>query len=56
MKTAEIRHLMSSKNQNHTSRFPSHSESQVVENKRTWLFYARGNVGAGGCHGLFAFF
>ena len=44
MKTAEIRHLMSSKNQNHTSRFPSHSESQVVENKRTWLFCARGNV------------
>ena len=44
MKTAEIRHLTSSKNQNHTSRFPSHLESQVVENKRTWLFYARGNV------------
>lgn len=44
MKTAEIRHLMSSKNQNHTSRFPSHFENQVVENKRTWLFCARGNV------------
>lgn len=39
MKTAEIRHLTLSKNQNHTSSRPSHSESQVVEKKRTWLLF-----------------
>lgn len=38
IKTAEIRHLTLSKNQNHTSSRSSHLESQLVENKRTWLF------------------
>ena len=39
LKPAENLDFKFLKVKNHTSSRPSHLESQVVENKRTWLFY-----------------
>ena len=43
-KIAEILVFLKGESKKFTSSRPSHLESQVVENKRTWLFYARGTI------------